>query len=133
MPKFGQFILKAKDEASKVLTKVNGMLRSFASKVWSATVSVKDKASSVLSSIQGKLSALALGATVMVGAKTGFNELANEQTRKLTINRVIKNSGKYFGKVLIKFNKDFQQGCVKYITVANRMEVIDTNYNFEER
>ena len=92
--KFGQFVLKAKDMASKVLTKVNGMLRSFASKVWSATVSVKDKASSVLSSIQTKLSALALGATVVVGAKTGFNELANEQTEKLTINRVIKNSGK---------------------------------------
>ena len=92
--KFGQFVLKAKDMASKVLAKVNGMLRSFASKAWSATVSVKDKASSVLSSIQGKLSALALGATVMVGAKTGFNELANEQTQKLTINRVIQNSGK---------------------------------------
>ena len=92
--KFGQFVLKAKDMASKVLTKVNGMLRSFASKAWSATVSVKDKASSILSSIQGKLSALAVGATVMVGAKTGFNELANEQTEKLTINRVIQNSGK---------------------------------------
>ena len=92
--KFDQFVLKAKDMASKILTKVNGMLRSFASKAWSATVSVKDKASSVLSSIQGKLSALAVGATVMVGAKTGFNELANEQTEKLTINRVIKNSGK---------------------------------------
>ena len=92
--KFGQFILKAKDEASKILTKVNSMLKSFASKVWSTTLRVKDKASSVLSSIQSKLSALALGATVMVGAKTGFNELANEQTQKLTINRVIKNSGK---------------------------------------
>lgn len=92
--KFGQFVLKAKDMASKVLSKVNGMLRSFAGKVWSATVSVKDKASSILSSIQGKLSALALGATITVGAKTGFNELANEQTEKLTINRVIQNSGK---------------------------------------
>ena len=92
--KFGQFVLKAKDMASKVLTKVNGMLRSFASKAWSATVSVKDKASSVLSSIQGKLSALAVGATITVGAKTGFNELANEQTQKLTINRVIQNTGK---------------------------------------
>ena len=92
--KFGQFVLKAKDMASKVLSKVNGTLRSFAGKAWSATVSVKDKASSVLSSIQAKLSALAVGATVMVGAKTGFNELANEQTEKLTINRVIKNSGK---------------------------------------
>lgn len=92
--KFGQFVLKAKDMASKVLSKVNGTLRAFAGKVWSATVSVKDKASSILSSIQGKLSALALGATITVGAKTGFNELANEQTEKLTINRVIKNSGK---------------------------------------
>ena len=92
--KFGQFVLKVKDMASKVLTKVNGTLKSFASKVWSATVSVKDKASSMLSSIQSKLSALAVGATIMVGAKTGFNELANEQTQKLTINRVIQNSGK---------------------------------------
>ena len=91
--KFGQFILKAKDMASKVLTKVNGMLKSFASKAWSATVSVKDKASSMLSSIQSKLGALALGATITVGAKTGFNELASEQTQKLTINRVIQNSG----------------------------------------
>lgn len=91
--KFGQFILKAKDMASKVLTKVNGMLRSFASKVWSATVSVKDKASSVLSSIQGKLTALAGGITIGIAAKTGFNELANEQTQKLTINRVIQNTG----------------------------------------
>nr|DAQ77996.1 MAG TPA: hypothetical protein [Caudoviricetes sp.] len=92
--KFGQFVLKAKDMASKVLSKVNGTLRAFAGKVWSATVSVKDKASSVLSSIQGKLSALAVGATITIGAKTGFNELANEQTEKLTINRVIQNSGK---------------------------------------
>ena len=91
--KFGQFVLKAKDMASKVLTKVKGTLKSFASKAWSATVTVKDKASSLLSSIQSKLSALALGATVTVAAKTGFNELANEQTQKLTINRVIQNSG----------------------------------------
>ena len=92
--KFGQFMLKAKDMASKVVNKVKGTLKSFASKAWSATVSVKDKASSLLSSIQSKLSALAVGATIMVGAKTGFNELANEQTEKLTINRVIQNSGK---------------------------------------
>ena len=91
--KFGQFILKAKDMASKVLTKVNGMLRSFASKAWSATVSVKDKASSVLSSIQGKLSALALGTTIGVAVKSGVNGLGQEQTQKLTINRVLTNSG----------------------------------------
>ena len=92
--KFGQFILKAKDMASKLLAKVKGTLKSFVSKAWSATVSVKDKASSLLSSIQGKLAQLALGATITVAAKTGFNELANEQTQKLTINRVIQNSGK---------------------------------------
>lgn len=91
--KFGQFILKAKDMASKVLTKVNGMLRSFASKAWSATVSVKDKASSVLSSIQGKLTALAGGITVGVVAKMGIDGLGQEQTQKLTINRVLTNSG----------------------------------------
>lgn len=91
--KFGQFVLKAKDMASKVLTKVNGMLRSFASKVWSATVSVKDNASSVLSSIQGKLSALALGTTIGVAVKSGVDGLGQEQTQKLTINRVLTNSG----------------------------------------
>ena len=87
-------VLKAKDMASKVVNKVKGTLKSFASKAWSATVSVKDRASSLLSSIQSKLSALALGTTITLGAKTGFNELANEQTEKLTINRVIQNSGK---------------------------------------
>ena len=91
--KFGQFILKAKDMASKVLSKVNGTLRAFAGKVWSATVSVKDKASSVLSSIQGKLSALALGATIGVAVKSGVDGLGQEQTQKLTINRVLTNSG----------------------------------------
>ena len=87
-------MVSLKDKVSGTLSKVTGKIKSFASKAWSATVSVKDKASSILSSIQGKLSALALGATVTVAAKTGFNELANEQTEKLTINRVIQNSGK---------------------------------------
>ena len=63
-------ILKAKDMASKVISKVNSTLKSFVSKVWSATVSVKDKASSLLSGIQGKLSALALGTTIT--ELTGF-------------------------------------------------------------
>jgi len=36
---------------------------------------------------------------------------------------------KYFGKILVKFDKDFQQGCVKYTTVVNRLEVIDINYD----
>ena len=87
-------MVSLKDKVSGTLSKVTGKIKSFASKAWSATVSVKDKASSLFSSIQGKLSALALGATITVGAKTGFNELASEQTQKLTINRVIQNSGK---------------------------------------
>lgn len=91
--KFGQFVLKAKDMASKVLSKVNGTLRAFAGKVWSATVSVKDNASSILSSIQGKLSALALGTTIGVAVKSGVDGLGQEQTQKLTINRVLTNSG----------------------------------------
>ena len=86
-------LVSLKDKVSGTLSKITGKIKSFASKAWSATVSVKDKASSLLSSIQGKLAQLALGATIMVGAKTGFNELASEQTQKLTINRVIQNSG----------------------------------------
>ena len=91
--KFGQFVLKAKDMATKVIKKVTSLAKSFVSKVWRATVTVKDKASSILSSIHGKLGALAAGATIILAAKTGFNELASEQTQKLTINRVIQNSG----------------------------------------
>ena len=83
--KFGQFILKAKDEASKVLTKVNGMLRSFASKAWSATVSVKDKASSVLSSIKGKLSSLAAGITIGVAVKSTVGGAMDLQQNQTSI------------------------------------------------
>jgi phage-related protein len=92
--KFGQFVLKAKDMASKVLSKVNGTLRAFAGKVWSATVSVKDKASSVLSSIQSKLSALALGATIGVAVKGGIDGLGEEQMQKITISNAVENTGK---------------------------------------
>lgn len=35
---------------------------------------------------------------------------------------------KYFGKVLIKYHKTFQQGCVKLGLVYNNLEVIDTDY-----
>ena len=67
---------------------------------------------------------------------TSIKEIIEEldvRDEKGFIGKELKQYEKYFGKVLIKFNKDFQQGCVKYITVANRMEVIDTNYNIEER
>ena len=35
---------------------------------------------------------------------------------------------KYFGKVLIKYHKTFQQGCVRFGLVCDDLEVIDTNY-----
>ena len=71
--KFGQFMLKAKDMASKVVTKVKGTLKSFASKAWSATVSVKDKASSMLSSIQSKLSVPFTLVTTLLAISLAFS------------------------------------------------------------
>jgi hypothetical protein len=86
-------IVNLTDKASPILSKINGKLKSFVGKVWSATVSIKDNASSMISSLQGKLTALAGGISIGVAAKTGFEGLSNEQTEKLTINRVIQNSG----------------------------------------
>ena len=63
---------------------------------------------------------------------TSIKEIIEEldvRDKKGFIGREIEQYKKYFGKVLIKFEKDFQQGCVKYTTVANRMEIIDTNYD----
>ena len=83
--KFGQFVLKAKDMASKVLAKVNGMLRSFASKAWKTTVAIKDKASSVLSSIKGKLSSLAAGITIGVAVKSTVGGAMDLQQNQTSI------------------------------------------------
>lgn len=87
-----QTLIKAKDMASKVISKVLGGMKKFGGMVASATVKVLDKASSVIDNIKGKLMAigsLAVTATVGMGTK----ELASEQTQKLTISRVIQNSG----------------------------------------
>ena len=94
--KFGQFILKAKDMASKVLNKVKGTLKSFASKAWSATVSVKDKASSLLSCIQGKLTGLAGGVTIGVAVKESLGGAMQLQQDQTTIRHFmgVGNSGK---------------------------------------
>ena len=87
--KFGQFVLKAKDMASKVLTKVNGMLRSFASKAWKTTVAIKDKASSVLSSIKGKLSSLAAGITIGVAVKSTVGGAMDLQQNQTSIRHIM--------------------------------------------
>lgn len=86
-------VLKAKDLASKVVNTVTSKAKAFGKGVYSATIKAKDMASSTISSIQGKLMALAGGVTVGVALKTGVDGLASEQTQKLTIDRVIQNSG----------------------------------------
>lgn len=86
-------VVAIKDKVSPVLNKVKGSLRSISGKVYSFTVSAKDKASNVLNSIKGK--AIALGSVVIGGGVTmGAKGLAEEETQKITINRVIENSGK---------------------------------------
>lgn len=89
-----QTVLKAVDMASKVTRSVFSGLKKIGGMVVSATVKVLDKASGVLSGISGKLSALAGGITIGVALKAGFQGLTEEETQKITINRVIENSGK---------------------------------------
>lgn len=87
-----QTVLKAIDKASQVTKKVSMGLFKIGGKIVSATVKVLDKASSVINSIKGKLMAvgtMAVTATVGVGLKG----LSEEETQKITINRVIENSG----------------------------------------
>lgn len=89
-----QTVLKAIDMASKITRSVFTGLKKIGGMVVSATVKVLDKASSVLSGISGKLSALAGGVTIGVALKTGFQGLTEEETQKITINRVVENSGR---------------------------------------
>ena len=88
-----QAVLSAIDKATKVISSVLGKAKAFAGKMYSATVSVKDKASSILGSLKGKLAALAGGVTIGVALKTGIEGLGEEQTQKITINRVFENAG----------------------------------------
>lgn len=63
---------------------------------------------------------------------TSIKEIVEEldvRAKKGFIGKELEQYKKYFGKILVEFDKDFQQGCVKYTTVANRMEVIDINYD----
>lgn len=63
---------------------------------------------------------------------TSIKEIVEEldvRDKKGFIGKELEQYKKYFGKILVKFDKDFQQGCVKYTTVVNRLEVIDINYD----
>ena len=94
--KFGQFILKAKDMATKVIKKVTILIKSFASKVWNATIAIKDKASSILSNIKSKLTSLAGGITIGVAVKESVGGAMQLQQDQTTIRHFmgVGNSGK---------------------------------------
>lgn len=88
-----QTVLKAIDKASAITKKATTGLMRFGGKVVSATVKVLDKASSIINGIKGKLAAIGT-MTVTATVAAGFKGLGQEETQKITINRVIENSGK---------------------------------------
>lgn len=94
--KVGQIALKIKDMASAKITSITSKIKSISSKAHSFMITAKDKASPVIESIKGKLKSLGAIATVAVAlvAKGGIQGLGQEQTQKLTISRVIENTGK---------------------------------------
>lgn len=91
-----QLAIKAKDNATNMLSKIHGKAKGIARNVYSITIKAKDLASGVIDKIKGKAKALGMvalgGATA--GATVGVKGLAEEETQKITINRVIENSGK---------------------------------------
>lgn len=102
-------MLKAQDKISPIVGKVKGILKSITGKAWSALVKVKDMATSVLSKIKGMLVGLAAGVTV--GVKVAVQGLIEEQNNKITIDRVLKNSGlkdyKKVGEEYYKYLEDY--------------------------
>lgn len=102
-------MLKAQDKISPIVSKVKGILKSITGKAWSALVKVKDMATSVLSKIKGMLVGLAAGVTV--GVKVAVQGLIEEQNNKITIDRVLKNSGlkdyKKVGEKYYKYLEDY--------------------------
>ena len=81
------------EQALRVIGQIGTKLKAFAGKVHSAYVSVKDKATPVLKSIKGRLRLLAAGVSFTVVAKMVVDGIGAEQTQKITINRVLENSG----------------------------------------
>ena len=109
MNKIKPLLLKAKDKVSPILNQVKGKLKAIGSKAWTAVVKAKDMASSVLGKIKGLLAGLAAGVTI--GVKVGLEGLVQEQNNKITIDRVLKNSGlkdyKKVGEEYYKYLEDY--------------------------
>lgn len=77
--------------AKAKIEEIKGKLRGIKEKVIPARV--QDKASPILQGIKGKLMSLAAGVTFTAVAKVAFEGIGQEQTQKITINRVFENAG----------------------------------------
>lgn len=78
--------------AKAKIEEIKGKLRGIKEKI--IPTSVRDKASPILQGIKGKLMSLAAGVTFTAVAKVAIEGIGQEQTQKITINRVFENSGK---------------------------------------
>ena len=77
--------------AKAKIEEIKGKLRGIKEKVIPARV--QDKASPILQGIKGKLMSLAAGVTFTAVAKVALEGIGQEQTQKITINRVFENAG----------------------------------------
>ena len=77
--------------AKAKIEEIKGKLRGIKEKVIPARV--QDKASPILQGIKGKLMSLAAGVTFTAVAKVAIEGIGQEQTQKITINRVFENAG----------------------------------------
>lgn len=91
-----QMMINAKDNVTRVIQTVSGKAKELAKGIYSITIKAKDMASGVIDKVKDKakaLGAIAIGGAT-AGAAMGTKGLAEEETQKITINRVVKNSGK---------------------------------------
>lgn len=77
--------------AKAKIEEIKGKLKSIKEKV--IPTRVQDKASPILQGIKGKLMSLAAGITFTAVRKVAIEGIGQEQTQKITINRVLENSG----------------------------------------
>lgn len=77
--------------AKAKINELKGKLKGIKEKVIPARV--QDKASPILQGIKGKLMSLAAGVTFTAVAKVALEGIGQEQTQKITINRVFENAG----------------------------------------
>lgn len=78
-------------KAKAKIEEIKGKLKSIKEKV--IPTRVQDKASPILQGIKGKLMSLAAGITFTAVRKVAIEGIGQEQTQKITINRVLENSG----------------------------------------